>query len=152
MLRALEAGAADAVAGDVSIREVVLRTGSIVRRLAVTSGTGAHADFAVGPIRLEPASRRVWIKDREVMLTKIEFDVLAVLSAAPGVVVDRMVLLERVWGYTTGSTDTVTVHVRRLRSKVEDDPQHPTLIKTVRGTGYLLDVPTPSELLGSRVP
>ena len=146
VVRALEAGAVDAVAGDVSIREVVLRSRAIVRRLQMGYRSAPSPSIEAGPIRLDPPSRRVWIRQRAVRLTKVEFDLLALLVANPGVVFDRAQLLERVWGYTTGSTATVTVHIQRLRSKIEDDPMNPSLITTVWGSGYLLVIPPPSSI------
>ncbi|MBA2495486.1 MAG: response regulator transcription factor [Acidimicrobiia bacterium] len=144
VVRALEAGAADAVAGYVSVREVVARVRSIVHRLDPAGRPAPPPAVDAGPIRLVPLSRLAWIRDRPVRFTRIEFDLLAYLIVHPQMALDRRLLLEKVWGYTSGSGDTVTVHVRRLRSKIEVDPMHPELIKTVWGIGYLLDVPAPT--------
>lgn len=94
-----------------------------------------------GSIRLEVPARQAWVGARPVRLTKIEFELLAYFLAHPRVVLDRTLLLEMVWGYTSGGVDTVTVHVHRLRSKIEADPADPQLIKTVWGSGYFLDIP-----------
>ncbi len=117
------------------------RVEAIVRRLQLAGHPVVQQPSEAGPIRIEPSSRRVTVGGRSVSLTKVEYDLLAFLVAHPRVVFDREQLLERVWGYTTGSTATVTVHIRRLRSKIEADPMHPDLIKTVWGAGYLLEVP-----------
>jgi len=117
------------------------RVEAIVRRLQQAGHPAVHQPLEAGPIRIEPSSRRVTVGGRSVSLTRVEFALLAFLVDNPRVVFDRDQLLERVWGYTTGSTATVTVHIRRLRSKIETDPMHPELIKTVSGAGYLLDVP-----------
>ena len=75
-------------------------------------------------------------------LTIREFDLLCFFLSHPGAAFSRDQLMRDVWGWTFGDQSTVTVHVRRLREKVEDDPTSPTLIRTVRGIGYRLDAPT----------
>ena len=83
--------------------------------------------------------RRLVVAGEEVALTAREFDLLAFLARHPRRTFTREELLERVWGYTSGDTATVTVHVRRLREKVERDPASPELIVTVWGVGYRWD-------------
>ena len=75
----------------------------------------------------------------ELALTIRELDLLSYLMSNPGVAFSRAELMARVWGWTFGDQSTVTVHVRRLREKIEDDPSNPTLIQTVWGVGYRLE-------------
>jgi DNA-binding response OmpR family regulator len=81
-------------------------------------------------------AREVRFSDQPVSLTAREFDLLVFLMLHPHRVFRREDLLEQVWGYTLGDTSTVTVHVRRLREKIERDPSAPTMVQTVWGVGY----------------
>jgi DNA-binding response OmpR family regulator len=89
-----------------------------------------------GDLELDRVSHEVTRAGQPLALTVKEFDLLAHLMASPGVAFTREQLLEAVWGYTIGDTATVTVHVRRLREKIEPDPSAPTRLATVRGVGY----------------
>jgi two-component system, OmpR family, response regulator ResD len=131
----LELGADDYVVKPFSPRELVARIRSVLRR----TGPRDESKIELGPIELDPRSRIVRIRRRKVELTAREFDLLAFLMAHPGRVFSRDELLEQVWGYTFGGTTTVTVHIQRLRSKIErrtDEPEH---VKTVWGAGYRFD-------------
>ncbi|MGW7359088.1 winged helix-turn-helix domain-containing protein, partial [Streptomyces sp. NPDC054802] len=88
-----------------------------------------------------PAARRAVKDGRELALTLREFDLLAHLMRHPGQAIGRERLMQEVWGWEFGDLSTVTVHVRRLRGKIEDDPGQPKLIQTVWGVGYRFDVP-----------
>ncbi|WP_377273348.1 response regulator transcription factor [Peterkaempfera sp. SMS 1(5)a] len=137
----LEVGADDYVTKPFSPRELVLRVQSVLRRTtvagaAVTAGTGR---LVAGDITLDPAARRAFRGERELALTIREFDLLAFLLRHPGQALSREELMRRVWGWEFGDLSTVTVHVRRLREKVEDDPAAPRLISTVWGVGYRFD-------------
>lgn len=94
---------------------------------------------------LDPAARRAVKDGRELALTLREFDLLAHLIRHPGEAIGRERLMQEVWGWEFGDLSTVTVHVRRLRGKIEDDPARPRLIQTVWGVGYRFDVPDDEE-------
>ena len=136
----LELGADDYVTKPFSPRELVLRVASVLRRSRELptreSGTEPVVD---GDLRVDIPGRRAAIGDRELALTVREFDLLAFLVRRPGQVFTRAELLERVWGWDFGDQSTVTVHVRRLREKIEADPTKPTRIATVWGVGYRYD-------------
>ncbi|WP_308188900.1 response regulator transcription factor [Streptacidiphilus sp. ASG 303] len=137
----LELGADDYVTKPFSPRELVLRVGSVLRR---TAAPRAAADalpqlLAAGGVAVDPAARRAFRDGRELALTVREFDLLSFLLRHPGRVFSREELMRRVWGWEFGDLSTVTVHVRRLREKVEDDPAGPRLIATVWGVGYRFD-------------
>jgi DNA-binding response OmpR family regulator len=132
----LEAGADDYVAKPFSPRELVLRVDSVLRR----SGRAANRPvLTAARIVLDQAARSATRDGADLDLTVREFDLLAFLMSHPGVVYRRRELMREVWGWTFGDESTVTVHVRRLREKVEDDPTAPRLIRTVWGVGYRLD-------------
>jgi DNA-binding response OmpR family regulator len=91
-------------------------------------------------LHIDLAGRRVTVEGEDAQLTQREFELLAFLARHPGQVFSRNQLMDAVWQYSFYTdTSTVTVHVRRLREKIEDDPTSPTLIKTVWGVGYLLE-------------
>jgi DNA-binding response OmpR family regulator len=143
----LELGADDYVTKPFSPRELVLRIQSVLRRSAGAASAAADeaAPVLLGDLRVDPAARRAWRGARELTLTLREFDLLAFLLAHPGTAFGREELMRRVWGWDFGDLSTVTVHVRRLREKVEDDPAAPRLITTVWGVGYRFD---PSDAPG----
>ncbi len=135
----LELGADDYVTKPFSPRELVLRVGSVLRRSA-PSTAGALVD---GDLRVDRASRRAFLGDGELALTTREFDLLAFLLAHPGRALTRGELLSEVWGWSFGDQSTVTVHVRRLREKIESDPTRPRRLATIWGTGYRYDPVAP---------
>lgn len=130
----LEVGADDYLAKPFSPRELVLRVQSVLRRTLTEFTPEAILD--VGSFRLDISSRQISLHGRELTLTVREFDLLAFLLRHPHQVFGREELLRAVWGWEFGDLSTVTVHVRRLREKIEPDPAHPTLLTTVWGVGY----------------
>jgi DNA-binding response OmpR family regulator len=133
----LELGADDYVAKPFSPRELIARVKSVLRRSQGGPSTDSiPATLAVGDIIVDVPGREVHVDGQQVALTVREFDLLAFLMAHPGRVFRREELLEHVWGYTFGDQSTVTVHVRRLREKIERDPARPERIQTVWGVGY----------------
>lgn len=131
----LELGADDYVVKPFSPRELVARVKSVLRR-STPAGLSEVADF--GPLLIDPVAREVIVEGRSIELTAREFDLLAFLAASPRQVFSRAELLEHVWNSSSDWQDpaTVTVHVRRIRQKVEDDPQEPRWLRTVWGIGY----------------
>ncbi|MEU4337899.1 response regulator transcription factor [Micromonospora lupini] len=131
----LQLGADDYLGKPFSPRELVLRVGSVLRRAGEPAApaaellTDAGLEVATGP-------RIARLHGRELALTLREFDLLAHLMRHPTRAFKRTELLERVWGWNFGDQSTVTVHVRRLREKIEDDPAEPRRIVTVWGVGY----------------
>ncbi|WP_418959593.1 response regulator transcription factor [Streptomyces tritici] len=132
----LEVGADDYVTKPFSPRELVLRVGSVLRRTRRADAPAARPALRAGDLAVEPATRRAVRGGRELALTLREFDLLAYFMERPGVAHTREDLMRRVWGWDFGDLSTVTVHVRRLRAKIEDDPARPRLIRTVWGVGY----------------
>ncbi|MDZ8172843.1 response regulator transcription factor [Microbacterium xanthum] len=142
----LEAGADDYLTKPFSPRELVLRVQSVLRR--TTLAAPIDAPIVCGGYRVDPAARIATYEGSELNLTAREFDLLEYLARRPGQAFDRARLLQAVWGWSIGDLSTVTVHVRRLREKIEPDPTEPRHLVTVWGVGYRFD-PTgspPSEV------
>jgi len=128
----LEAGADDYVVKPHNGAELVARVRARLRPL-----TDDAAVVAIGPLSLDPKSFEVKRGEEPVSLTPLEFKLLHTLASKPQQVFSREMLLEQVWGYQyKADTRLVNVHVQRLRSKVEDDPENPKIVMTVRGHGY----------------
>jgi DNA-binding response OmpR family regulator len=137
----LDLGADDYVSKPFSPRELTARVKAVLRRAAGSSlGDLDRAETVeYDGLRIDLGAREARVRGELATLTAREFELLAFLARRPRQVFRRDELLEHVWGYTYGDTSTVTVHIRRLREKIEDDPSEPRRIATVWGVGYRFD-------------
>lgn len=133
----LEMGADDYVVKPFSPQELVSRVRAVMRRLGREQTDHVERALSFDGLSIDSASRVVEVQEKEVELTAKEFDMLYLLAQHPRQVFTRDQLLDRVWGGAQYiDPGTVTVHVRRLREKIELDPSHPTRLLTVWGVGY----------------
>ncbi len=129
----LEAGADDYVVKPFKPQELLARIRARLRRTDITE----PSQLRVGDLQIDVAGHSVKRGGEQLPLTPLEFDLLVALASRPTQVFDRESLLEKVWGYRhAGDTRLVNVHVQRLRSKIEKDPENPQIVLTVRGVGY----------------
>ena len=140
----LQVGADDYVTKPFSPRELVLRAGSVLRRAkGRVAGTASQPPeiLRLGDLEVDLTGHKARLRGEPLALTGREFDLLAFLLGHPGQAFTRAELMKQVWGWEFGDQSTVTVHVRRLREKIEADPASPALIVTVWGVGYRLEAP-----------
>ncbi|BFU45508.1 response regulator transcription factor [Krasilnikovia sp. MM14-A1004] len=135
----LEVGADDYVTKPFSPRELVLRIRSVLRRTAGAANPATPVRMADAELAVDTARRIAELDGAPLALTVREFDLLVFLMRHPGHAWSRAELLDKVWGWQFGDQSTVTVHVRRLREKIEQDPAEPRRIRTVWGVGYRYD-------------
>jgi DNA-binding response OmpR family regulator len=135
-IRGLDIGADDYLAKPFSPRELVSRVNAVLRRVSEPTAAVEETLLFKG-LCIQPAARTVSVDDRPVKLSAKEFDLLYHFARNPRQVFTRTQLLDDVWGYEYyGDASTVTVHIRRLREKIEPDPSKPTFVQTVWGIGY----------------
>jgi two-component system response regulator RegX3 len=134
----LEVGADDYVTKPYRLRELVARMRAVLRRAPRLDEEAVSGEvLEVGDVRLDPERHEVRVRGATVALPLKEFELLEFLLANAGRVVTRDTLIDRIWGpHYVGDTKTLDVHVKRLRSKIEDDPSSPRRITTIRGLGY----------------
>src|SRR4051794_5834184 len=135
----LEVGADDYVTKPYRLRELVARMRAVLRRVPRAAEDEATTGdvLEIGDVRLDPERHEVFVRGDEVSLPLKEFELLELLLANAGRVLTRETLIDRVWGpHYVGDTKTLDVHVKRLRSKIEETPSAPRRIVTIRGLGY----------------
>jgi two-component system response regulator MtrA len=134
VVRGLEAGADDYIVKPFRhASELVARVRTRLRR----TNTDVSGIIAIGDLKIDVQAHQLLRDGKQIQLTRLEFDLLVALAREPGRVFTRDALLSEVWGYAH-STDTrlVNVHIQRLRSKIERDPENPEIVITIRGVGY----------------
>ena len=139
----LEVGADDYVTKPYRLRELTARMRAVMRRVpSERGGELSGSSLEVGDVALDPDQHEVVVRGESQQLPLKEFELLHILLANAGRVLPRETIIDRVWGSDyVGDTKTLDVHVKRLRSKIEEDPANPTRIITIRGLGYKYDKP-----------
>ena len=141
LIRGLNVGADDYITKPFKPMEVLARVKSHLRRYTELGGQAKEAEsIRVGPIALDDAAKRVTVDGEPVNLTPLEFNILRLLMKNPGQVFSTAQIYEQVWNDPVlGSENTVAVHIRHLREKIEIDPAHPRYLKVVWGLGYKME-------------
>lgn len=137
----LEIGADDYITKPYSTRELIARMKAVLRRGKATNSAPAAHILEAGPVVLDSEKHRVLVNGERVSLPLKEFELLEYLMENVNRVLTRGQIIDRVWGSDYyGDTKTLDVHIKRIRAKIEANPSHPSLIVTVRGLGYKLEV------------
>lgn len=135
VVKGLEAGADDYIVKPFQTNELLARVKARLRRVPTSSAASSKLEF--GGVSIDLVAHEVRRSEKVIALTRLEFDLLLALAREPGRVFTREALLSEVWGYRHSSdTRLVNVHIQRIRSKIERDPNQPELVLTVRGVGY----------------
>lgn len=141
-IRAFGLGADDYVVKPFSPNELIARIKAHLaryERLMAKHREPVNSDIYIRGLHIDRSDRRVFVNNKETIFTTKEFDVLAFLASNPNQVFSKDHLFERIWGYDSmGEISTVTVHIRKIREKIETDPSNPEYIETVWGAGYRL--------------
>lgn len=141
IVRALESGADDYIVKPCPPKELIARIRARLRR---DPAPAEH--LSIGTLTIDVSAHEVTRDGKPITLTRLEFDLLVALARRPRQVFTREALLEQVWGYRdVADTRLINVHVQRLRSKIEHDPEHPEFVLTVRGGGYKAGSPRPTD-------
>lgn len=132
----LDMGADDYITKPFRLRELISRINAVLRRRI--PNVSGNDNINIGSIRINTSSAKVYKNDKEILLTSLEYRLLLNLAENKSQVLTRSQLLEGIWDVAGDfvNDNTLTVYIKRLREKLEDDPQNPTIIKTVRGLGY----------------
>ncbi len=136
-IKGLDLGADEYLVKPFSPREIVARVNALFRRIKDVQDTKNIASFNQGELVIDHDKREVILRDEEISLTPIEFDILSILSANPGIVLSRETLIDRVLGPDFEGVDrTIDVHIKNIRKKIESDTKNPAYIITVFKLGY----------------
>ncbi|MGB9374076.1 MAG: response regulator transcription factor [Jiangellales bacterium] len=139
-VQGLDAGADDFMSKPFALAELLARLRALLRRVEPVAAASAHPvddSLTLADLRVSPSQRRAWRGEREIDLTKTEFDLIELLVRNAGIVLDRTTIHERIWGYDFGpDSKNLTVYMGYLRAKTEGDGE-PRLLHTVRGVGYV---------------
>jgi len=142
VVKGFNLGADDYITKPFTFKELIVRIEAVFRRLDWMQQPPPAQVIVNGELRVDVDSRQVWLRDAEIHLTPIEFQLLHYLMARPGQSVSKEDLFRQVWGYDfSGGTNLVEVGIRRLREKIEWDPSNPAMILTMRGVGYKFRLP-----------
>ncbi|MCR2822297.1 response regulator transcription factor [Lederbergia panacisoli] len=139
IIRGLGLGADDYIVKPFNPNELVARVKAHISRYDRLNNHGGYkqSDIQIGNLLIQIDSRRVYVNKKEKIFTAKEYDLLHFLATNPNIVFGKEQLFERIWGYDSiGDTTTVTVHIRKIREKIEDDPSTPKWIETIWGVGY----------------